>query len=79
MSGRGGGGGGRGGGGGGRFKKVMVQPINLIFRFLQSVRVPPPPSPGPARAFAELGVAGGLAGMGGAWGRRLERGVVRWL
>jgi hypothetical protein len=33
MSGRGGG----GGGGGGRFKKVMVQPINLIFRFLQSV------------------------------------------
>ena len=36
MSGRGGGGGGRGGGGGGRFKKVMVQPINLIFRFLQS-------------------------------------------
>eukprot|EP00730_Choanoeca_flexa_P002639 TRINITY_DN11118_c0_g2_i3.p1 TRINITY_DN11118_c0_g2~~TRINITY_DN11118_c0_g2_i3.p1 ORF type:complete len:109 (+),score=17.16 TRINITY_DN11118_c0_g2_i3:143-469(+) len=36
MSGRGFGGRGRGRGrGGGRGKKVMVQPINLIFRFLQ--------------------------------------------
>ncbi|CAM9191268.1 unnamed protein product [Laminaria digitata] len=29
-------GGGRGGGGGGRVKKVMTQPISLIFRFLQN-------------------------------------------
>jgi small nuclear ribonucleoprotein E len=34
MSGYGGGGG--GGGGGGRVKKVMTQPISLIFRFLQN-------------------------------------------
>ncbi|CAN0399823.1 unnamed protein product, partial [Ectocarpus sp. 12 AP-2014] len=30
------GGGGGGGGGGGRVKKVMTQPISLIFRFLQN-------------------------------------------
>ncbi|CAM9184450.1 unnamed protein product [Discosporangium mesarthrocarpum] len=29
-------GGGRGGGAGGRVKKVMTQPISLIFRFLQN-------------------------------------------
>ena len=32
-------GGGRGGAGGGRVKKVMTQPISLIFRFLQNVSV----------------------------------------
>lgn len=33
-------GGGRGGAGGGRVKKVMTQPISLIFRFLQNVSHP---------------------------------------